>query len=30
MDSGLISLLMMASFHGIAADEAKLKHEFGS
>ncbi|MRR57803.1 MAG: type I secretion system permease/ATPase [Deltaproteobacteria bacterium] len=29
MDSGLSSLLMMASFHGIAADEARLKHEFG-
>ncbi|MDR3412582.1 MAG: type I secretion system permease/ATPase [Formivibrio sp.] len=30
MDSGLSSLLMMASLHGIAADEAKLKHEFGN
>lgn len=30
MDSGLGSLLMMASFHGIVADEAQLKHEFGS
>lgn len=29
MDSGLISLLMMANLHGIAADEAKLKHELG-
>lgn len=29
MDSGLSSLLMIASFHGIAADEARLKHEFG-
>jgi subfamily B ATP-binding cassette protein HlyB/CyaB len=29
MDSGLSSLLMMASFHGIAADDARLKHEFG-
>jgi subfamily B ATP-binding cassette protein HlyB/CyaB len=30
MDSGLSSLLMIAGLHGIAADEAKLKHEFGS
>lgn len=30
IDSGLYSLLMIASAHGIAADEAKLKHEFGS
>jgi subfamily B ATP-binding cassette protein HlyB/CyaB len=30
MDSGLSSLMMMAGLHGIAADEAKLKHEFGS
>lgn len=30
IDSGLSSLLMMASFHGIAADEAKLKHEFSN
>ncbi len=29
MDSGLQSLLIIAGFHGIAADEAKLKHEFG-
>jgi len=29
MDSGLGSLLMVAGLHGIAADEAKLKHEFG-
>lgn len=29
MDTGLFSLLMMASLHGIAADEAKLRHEFG-
>ena len=28
-DSGLLSLLIIAGFHGIAADEAKLKHEFG-
>ena len=25
----MLSLLMMASFHGIAADEAQLRHEFG-
>lgn len=30
MDSGLGSLLMIAMLHGIAADEAKLKHEFGN
>ena len=30
MDSGLNSLLMMAGLHGIAADEAKLKHELGA
>ncbi len=30
MDSGLGSLLMIAGLHGIAADEAKLKHEFGN
>ncbi len=29
LDTGLASLLMMASFHGIAADEAKLRHELG-
>ena len=29
MDSGLLVLLMMARHHGIAADEAKLRHEFG-
>lgn len=29
LDTGLSSLLMMASFHGIAADEAKLRHELG-
>ena len=29
IDSGLQSLLMMAGLHGIAADEAQLKHEFG-
>lgn len=30
MDSGLSSLLMMAGLHGIAADEARLKHELGA
>jgi subfamily B ATP-binding cassette protein HlyB/CyaB len=30
MDSGLLSLLMMASLHSIAADEAKLRHDFGA
>jgi subfamily B ATP-binding cassette protein HlyB/CyaB len=29
MDSGLSSLLMIAALHGIAADDAKLKHELG-
>ncbi len=29
MDSGLLSVLMMARHHGIAVDEAKLRHEFG-
>jgi subfamily B ATP-binding cassette protein HlyB/CyaB len=29
MDSGLLSVLMMARHHGIAADEAELRHEFG-
>lgn len=29
IDSGLLSLLMIAKHHGIAVDEAKLKHEFG-
>lgn len=29
-DTLLQSLLMMASFHGIPADEAQLRHEFGS
>ena len=28
-DSGLAALLTIAGFHGIAADEAKLRHEFG-
>jgi subfamily B ATP-binding cassette protein HlyB/CyaB len=30
MDSGLGALLMMAGLHGIAADEGKLRHEFGA
>lgn len=29
MDLGLVSLLMIARHHGIAADEAQLRHEFG-
>lgn len=29
LDTGLASLLMAAAFHGIAADEAQLRHEFG-
>src|SRR5476651_268892 len=29
IDSGLLSLLTIAGFHGIAVDEAKLNHEFG-
>lgn len=28
-DSGLACLLMMAEFHDVAADRAKLRHEFG-
>jgi subfamily B ATP-binding cassette protein HlyB/CyaB len=28
-DSGLQSLLMIAAYHGIAADQAMLQHEFG-
>ena len=28
-DSGLSALLIMAALHGIAADEAMLRHEFG-
>jgi subfamily B ATP-binding cassette protein HlyB/CyaB len=28
-DTGLKTLLMMASMHGVAADEAQLRHEFG-
>lgn len=30
MDSGLFSLLMIAAYHGIAVDEAKLRHEFST
>jgi subfamily B ATP-binding cassette protein HlyB/CyaB len=29
MDLGLLSLLMIARHHGISADEAQLRHEFG-
>ncbi len=29
-DSGLFSLLLMAGLHGVAADAAKLRHEFGA
>ncbi len=29
MDLGLLSLIMIARHHGIAADEAQLRHEFG-
>ncbi len=29
IDTGLTSLLMIAGYHGIAADEAGLRHEFG-
>lgn len=29
MDLGLASLVMIARYHGIAADEAQLQHEFG-
>ena len=29
IDTGLIALLMMAEFHGIVADKAKLQHEYG-
>ncbi|BCN38575.1 cyclolysin secretion/processing ATP-binding protein CyaB [Alicycliphilus denitrificans] len=28
-DSGLLSLLMMAQYHGLRADPAKLRHEYG-
>ncbi|MDO5693319.1 MAG: type I secretion system permease/ATPase [Pseudomonadota bacterium] len=28
-DTGLLSLLMMAQFHGLVADVAKLRHEYG-
>lgn len=30
MDLGLLSLLMIARRHGIAADESQLRHEFGT
>ena len=30
MDSGLACLLMMAGLHGVAGDEAKLRHEHGA
>ena len=29
-DTGLSSLMIIAGFHGVPADEAKLRHEFGS
>ena len=29
MDSGLLALMMIARHHGIAVDEAQLRHEFG-
>ena len=29
-DSGLLSLLLIARHHGIAVDDARLVHEFGS
>lgn len=29
MDSGLLSLMMVAGYHGVAVDEAQLRHEFG-
>ena len=29
MDTGLVCLLMIAGYHGIASDEAQLRHEFG-
>ncbi|MDR2244146.1 MAG: type I secretion system permease/ATPase, partial [Burkholderiales bacterium] len=29
LDSGLLSLLMMAQYHGLPADPAKLQHEYG-
>ncbi|MDY7540749.1 cysteine peptidase family C39 domain-containing protein [Undibacterium sp. 5I1] len=28
-DSGLFAFMMIASFHGVAVDAAKLRHEFG-
>lgn len=30
LDSGLWSLLVMSTLHGVPADEAKLRHEFGN
>lgn len=30
MNSGLVSLMTIAGYHGIAVDQAKLTHEFGS
>ncbi|WP_085315367.1 type I secretion system permease/ATPase [Derxia lacustris] len=30
LDTGLISLLMLAQFHGLAADAARLRHEHGA
>ncbi|MCC7006053.1 MAG: type I secretion system permease/ATPase [Ottowia sp.] len=30
IDSGLLALLLMAGLHGVSADAAKLKHEFGA
>ncbi|MFT3815607.1 MAG: type I secretion system permease/ATPase [Acidovorax sp.] len=29
-DTGLLALLMLAQFHGLQADPAKLRHEFGT
>lgn len=29
MDTGLLALVMMAGYHGVAVDEAQLRHEFG-
>ena len=28
-DTGLLSLMMIAAFHGVAVDETQLRHEFG-
>ncbi|WP_232487774.1 hypothetical protein, partial [Burkholderia ubonensis] len=30
VDTGLFCILMIATLHGIATDEAQLRHEFGS